>query len=125
LAAGANDVLLVSDEGEILEGSSSNFFAVLDGVLRTAHEGVLAGTTRAMVLDVAEGLLPITCTPVRVDDIARLQEAFVTSVGRAVLPVVSIANQAVGDGSPGPCTQEIRRRYRRALEAELEPIVTT
>jgi branched-subunit amino acid aminotransferase/4-amino-4-deoxychorismate lyase len=111
------------DQREILEGSSSNFFAVVDGVLRTAGMGVLAGTTRAMVLLAAQGLLTIEYRPVSVDEIPGLREAFVTSVGRGVLPVVTIGGQAIGDGVPGPYTLEIRRRYSSALEAELEPIV--
>jgi branched-chain amino acid aminotransferase len=122
-APAANEVLLVSEKGEILEGSSSNFFSVLDGVLRTAEDGVLAGTTRATVLDVADGLLPIERRPVLVEDVARLQEAFVTSVGRAVLPVIAIGERSIGDGVPGPFTKELRLRFNRALEADLEPIV--
>jgi branched-chain amino acid aminotransferase len=123
-APDANEALLVGPSGEILEGSSSNFFAILDGKLRTAEEGVLAGTTRAMVLSVAGGLLPIERKPVLVDDLPRLEEAFITSVGRAVLPVISIQSHVVGDGVPGPLTQEILHRFNSALEADLEPIET-
>ena len=84
---------------------------------------MLAGTTRAMVLSVAEGLLPIERMPVFIDDVSRLQEAFITSVGRAVLPVIAIGESAIAAGLPGPITQEIRRRFNRALDAELEPLV--
>ncbi|HXT35230.1 MAG TPA: aminotransferase class IV [Chloroflexota bacterium] len=62
--AAAHEILLVSPEGEILEGSSSNFFAVLDHALHTAEEGVLLGTTRHMVIAQAELLLPVVRKPV-------------------------------------------------------------
>lgn len=39
--------------GSLFEGLSSNFFAVLDGTLYTAGEGVLAGTVREVTLQVA------------------------------------------------------------------------
>lgn len=121
-ASDAEEVLLVSDHQQILEGSSSNFFAVCDGVLRTAGDGVLAGVTRGIVLAVAEGLLPIEYLPVALDDLPSLQEAFVTSVSRAVLPVVAIDGATLGTGLPGPYTREIMRRFQARLEAELEPV---
>ena len=39
--ADVNEVLLQDRDGNVLEGSSSNFFAVMDGVVYTAGEGVL------------------------------------------------------------------------------------
>jgi branched-chain amino acid aminotransferase len=117
-----NEVLLVDDHMDILEGSSSNFFAVLDGTLRTADAGVLAGVTRGTVLGCADGLVPVEFTPVRVPDISRLQEAFITSVSRAVLPVVEIDGHRLGNGRPGDVTRELMRRFDAALERELEPI---
>jgi branched-chain amino acid aminotransferase len=120
---GANEVLLVDEQQNILEGSSSNFFAVLDGVLRTADSGALAGVTRGIVLGSAQGVVPVELSPVRVADLPLLQEAFVTSVSRAVLPVVEIDARPVGDGRPGEITRELMRQFEAALQRELEPIV--
>jgi branched-subunit amino acid aminotransferase/4-amino-4-deoxychorismate lyase len=119
---GANEVLLVGESGEILEGSSSNFFAVLHDTLYTADEGVLGGITRAMVLRLAESMLPVARVPVRVGDIADLSEAFLTSVSRAVLPVTRIDGRAIGDGRPGPITCRLMATFERELERELAPI---
>jgi branched-chain amino acid aminotransferase len=121
-AADASEVLLVNDMGQVLEGSSSNFFAVLNGVLRTAGDGVLAGVTRGIVLEAANGLLPIVTEPISLDDIPNLREAFITSISRAVLPVVAIDAEVVGSGVPGPYTREIIQRFNARLERELEPI---
>jgi branched-subunit amino acid aminotransferase/4-amino-4-deoxychorismate lyase len=117
-----NEVLLVGADGAVLEGSSSNFFAVIGGTLRTADEGVLAGITRGMVLDQARGLLPIMLQPINLADIPRLDEAFITSVSRAVLPVVAIDGRPIGKGVPGPITQEIGRRFNISIQQQLEPI---
>jgi branched-subunit amino acid aminotransferase/4-amino-4-deoxychorismate lyase len=50
--------LLLGADGALLEGLSSNLFAVLDGVLRTEDVRALHGTTRALVLDLARGDRP-------------------------------------------------------------------
>jgi branched-chain amino acid aminotransferase len=119
----AEEVLLVDDEGALLEGSSSNFFAVLDGALHTAGQGVLAGVTRGLVLSLAEGLAPLELAPVYVKDIPRLAEAFITSVSRAVLPVVAIDGQTIAGGRPGPVTRALIERFEAAIDRDLEPIV--
>jgi branched-chain amino acid aminotransferase len=116
------EVLLVDEHGAILEGSSSNFFAVLDGALRTADEGVLVGTTRTLVLAVAEELLPIQFRPIITANLGRISEAFITSVSRVVLPVIAIGDRTVGAGVPGPITLELLSRVRGRIEADLEPI---
>ena len=119
---GVNELLLLDGAGQLLEGSSSNFYGVLDGTLRTAEEGVLAGITRGIVLRLAEGLLPVERRPVAVADLPRLQEAFLTSVSRGVLPVVAIDEQQIGDGAPGPVSMELGRRFQAYIQATIEPI---
>jgi len=114
--------LLLTDGNAVLEGSSSNFFAVLDGALRTAGEGVLAGITRGAILRLADGLLPLVLEPVALAELPRLQEAFISSVSRGVLPVTEIDGQSVGDGVPGPITVELGRRFRAEIERAIEPI---
>ena len=120
--ASSHEILLLSPQGEILEGSSSNFFAVLDHTLRTAEEGVLLGTTRNMAIAQADPLLPVVRKPVSLGELPRLQEAFLTSVSRGILPVTRIDELPIGDGTPGRITIELGRRLLAAITAELEPI---
>jgi branched-chain amino acid aminotransferase len=122
LPSGVNEGLLVADDGSVLEGLSSNFFAVLGGVLRTERARVLLGVTRALALEVASGVLPVEETAVQRTDLGRLTEAFVTSVSREVLPVVRIDGQDVGPGAPGPVTREIVRRFAALVETEAEAL---
>ena len=67
LPEGAEEGLMLAADGSVLEGLSSNFFAVADGVLRTEGDRVLAGVTRAIVLEVAQGVLPVALRPVTGD----------------------------------------------------------
>lgn len=45
-------VILMEPSGGLMEGLTSNFFALQRGVLLTAEEGVLSGTVRELVLQV-------------------------------------------------------------------------
>jgi branched-chain amino acid aminotransferase len=119
LPEGIEEGLLVEKDA-ILEGLSSNFFAILDGTLRTEEERVLLGVTRALVLEVAEGLLPVERRALRLNELPRAQEAFLTSVSREVLPVVRIDGQAVGDGRVGLLTRRIMDGFTGLLEREAE-----
>lgn len=51
--ADVNEVLLVSQGGQLLEGLTSNFFVLgPGGEVQTAEEGVLSGTVRELILEV-------------------------------------------------------------------------
>jgi branched-chain amino acid aminotransferase len=119
LPPGVHEGLLVS-AGEVLEGLSSNFFAVCAGALRTEMERALPGITRALVLDVARGLLPLDPRPVHVDELEAVSECFITSTSRGVLPVVAVDARVIGGGVPGPLGAEIRRRFDRRIAEESE-----
>jgi branched-subunit amino acid aminotransferase/4-amino-4-deoxychorismate lyase len=51
--ASVNEVLLVTPDGHLLEGLTSNFFVLSDqGAVVTADAGVLNGTVRELILEV-------------------------------------------------------------------------
>lgn len=118
LPLGINEGLMVAEDGAILEGLSSNFFAVKGGALFTEDERVLSGVTRAIVLEVAAALLEIRKLAVRVDQLSAVSECFLTSVSREVLPVVEIDGRAIGDGTPGPETRDLLQRFANLVERE-------
>ena len=107
LPAGVEEGLILGEDGTLLEGLSSNFFAVVGETLRTEEERALIGITRSLVLEVAEGLMPVERRAVRRDELPLVAEAFVTSVSREVLPVVRIDDRPVGNGRVGPRTRAI------------------
>ncbi len=56
-------ILLVTKQGLVLEGTQTNFFAVMDDTVYTAEEGVLMGTVRGVVLEVGfQGTCCVVCT---------------------------------------------------------------
>ena len=60
LPAGIYETFLVNDRGQMLEGLSSNFYAITKAGLFTAGEGVLAGISRKIVSEVCAGYNPVT-----------------------------------------------------------------
>jgi branched-chain amino acid aminotransferase len=124
LPAGVQEGLMVAEDGAILEGLSSNFFAVRDGALRTEGERVLLGVTRSLVIEVASGLLPVVTTAVREDELASVSECFVTSVSREVLPVVRIDGVAIGGGVPGTVTRRVIAGFEELVRREAAPLTS-
>ena len=103
--------ILVGEHGELLEGLSSNFYAILDGELWTAGGGVLPGIAQQIVLEAAPGVLPVRREAPLAADLPRLAEAFLTSASRGIVPIVQIDDAVLGDGQPGPLTRDLRERY--------------
>ncbi len=122
LARDVHEGLLVSDDGVLLEGLTSNFFAVKNGALLTHEGGVLPGITRSLVLELARPLVQVFLVPVRKQDLPDLDEAFLTSASRGVLPVVRIDDTAIGQGRPGNLSMELMRRWQSLVEREAEDV---
>ena len=122
LPANVHTAILLDGHGNLLEGTSSNFYAIMNDTLYTAQDGVLPGTAQQIVLEVAPGVLPVERQPVNMADVPRLQEAFITSSSRGVMPVTQIDDVVLNNGSVGPFTLSIRDAYQQWVNAHLEVI---
>ncbi len=116
------EVFMCASSGEISEGFTSNFFAVKGGVLYTAGAGVLEGITRRIVLDIAPRVIPVHLKPIHRQELGRLEEAFLTSSSRELVPVVEIDGQPIGIGRPGPVTSRLLHRYRAFVRRVAQPL---
>ncbi len=118
-----NETLMISDQGLVLEGLSSNFFGIRNQMIYTAGEGVLPGITRKLVIEVAERAgYPVELKSLKTDDLKQLSEAFITSASRAILPVTKINTWPVGTGQVGKITQTLQIAFQKNLDAALEEI---
>jgi branched-subunit amino acid aminotransferase/4-amino-4-deoxychorismate lyase len=122
LPPGVEEGLMIADDGSILEGLSSNFFAVLDGALRTEDDRVLPGVTRSLILELAAASgVPVALRALNLRDLDRTRESFITSVSREILPVVRIDGRTLGDGRPGPITRRLTDALHSLIAREAEP----
>jgi len=122
LPPGIYTSLLLDAAGHVLEGSTSNFYALLAGELYTAEAGVLPGIAQQIVLEVAPRVLPVRREPIHVSDVPRVSEAFITSASRGIVPIVEIDGIKVGDGTPGAITKQLRELYEAAKQQYLEEL---
>lgn len=120
LPANVHTAILLDADGNMLEGLDSNFYAVLGDKLYTAVEGVLPGTAQQIVLEVAPRILPLVREPANLRDVPQMQEAFITSSSRGVMPVVQIDDVVVGDGTPGRYIQSMRLAYLAWIDTHIE-----
>jgi branched-chain amino acid aminotransferase len=122
LPGGIYEGLLLNHERYVLEGTSSNFYAVLGGELRTAGEGVLPGIAQQIVFEIAPYIIPLRREAIHKSELAQVSEAFITSSSRGIVPVVEIDGNAIGAGIPGGVTLALRERYAAWLAAHLEEL---
>lgn len=116
------EVIALGLDERLLEGFSSNFYALLDGVLHLEPERALRGIARMIVLQVCKDLVPMEMVAVRLVNLPQLAEAFISSSSRGVVPVVQIDDTSINQGVPGPLTREIQSRYDSWVDSNLEPI---
>jgi branched-chain amino acid aminotransferase len=116
---GADDAILCNAEAQVAEGSTSNLFLVIDGRVHTPslESGLLAGITRDLVIRLLDTQLDLQVVEreVRVDELARAHELFLTSSIRGVMPVTKLDGVAVGDGTAGPVTRRVIDVYEAFL----------
>lgn len=118
-----NEILMISDDGCVLEGLSSNFFGIQNETIVTAGDGILPGITRKMVVDIANQLgYTVVNRAIRLEELPKLSEAFITSASRAILPVTKINDQPVGTGQVGEITRALQIAFQQNLDASLDLI---
>jgi len=107
----------------ILEGMTSNFFYVKDGLVGTARNNILLGVTRRTVLRVIRGSgFGIVYRPLKREQVSALSEAFLTSSSRGIVPIVQIDDVTVGEGLPGSITKNLMDGYRDYVTEHAEII---
>jgi 4-amino-4-deoxychorismate lyase len=114
LAAGADDALLVADDGTVLEAPTANVWWREGDRLVTPSLDlpILAGVTRGLLLEIAEqeaveGVFPLA-------RVLEAEEVFVSSSIREVMPVASVDGT---DFALGPAAHALQQKLRKRATA--------
>ena len=101
--------ILTDADGNITEGSGYNVFLVNGGVIRTAGDrSILQGVSREMVFDLARQLnITLVEEDLHPYDMYNADEAFFAGTSMCMLPVTVVNQRQIGDGRPGPITQQL------------------
>ncbi len=119
---GSFETLLVGSDGLVNESATSSFFAVVDGVVRTAPltRNILPGVTRHVVLDLArEHSVDCVETAITLDEALRAEEAFITNSVFEILPVARIDDVSMGS-TPGPVTKRLIELFAAKVKKETD-----
>jgi branched-chain amino acid aminotransferase len=117
---GALEPIMLNHDGNVAEGAGSNVFLVKDGVLVTPplSAGILAGVTRAVVLERAAVLgVPLREAVVHVPELLAADEVFITSSLKELVPVRTVDGVTIGGGRPGPVTRRLLADFRAEAPA--------
>lgn len=118
---GADEALLLDQQGFVAEGSGENIFVVRDGAVLTPPAAtVLPGITRASVMTLAQDLgLPVYEQPLTRNAVYEADEVFFTGTAVEVTPIVEVDGYKVGDGRPGPITKKLAELYQSVVCGEV------
>ena len=108
----SDTVILTDEKNNISEGPGFNIFCLNGNGISTPKKGVLEGITRQTVMELAKEIrLPINLCSVSIEMLKESDEVFASSTAGGVMPITSVDNQIIGDGSPGPLTRELHKLY--------------
>lgn len=119
---GADEALLVTPHGRVLEAPTSSIFWVAAGVVRTPplSDHILDSITRALVIELS-GAQERSCT---LDELLSADELFLASTTREIQSVASVDGRAVGAGAGGvggTLTRDLAARLHERILSDLAP----
>lgn len=120
--AGADEALILNERGFLAEGSTSNIFLVIRGLLITPSEesGILPGITREAILELAPSLgIKAREREVTQEHLIKADEAFLTNSLIEVMPITEVNGKPIGSGKPGELTKRLMAAYRELVERTL------
>jgi len=119
LAPGAS----AGERGASSTGLTSISPSALRDILYTAQRDILLGVTRRTVIRVARGRgLEVRYRPLKLNQLSAVEEAFITSSSRGIVPVIQIDDVRVGEGRVGAITRLLMSAYDEYVLKHAEKI---
>jgi branched-chain amino acid aminotransferase len=123
LKAGYDEAILLSPQGYVSECTGENIFVVRNGRIITPplSAGALEGITQSSVLTIARDLgYDVEIGNILRSDLYIAEEAFLSGTAAEVVPIASVDDRVVGDGTPGPMTRRIQEIYHAAVRGKVD-----
>jgi branched-chain amino acid aminotransferase len=125
LQAGAEEGLMLNDQGLVAECTGDNLFIVRDGAVSTPplSAGALDGITRRVAFEIAGTLgISIHERDLTRHDIFTADECFLTGTAAEVIAAVKLDQRVIGTGKPGAITQRFVERFRELTQTTGTPV---
>jgi branched-chain amino acid aminotransferase len=121
---GFDEAIVLTQEGHVSEGSAENLFIVRHGALITPppSDNILEGVTRSVISQLAREDLGLTVIERSIDrsELYVAEEVLLCGTGAQVSPVIEIDRRQIGEGKPGPITQELQKLYFDVVKGRVE-----
>ena len=122
---GADEALLLDQQGHVSEATVDNIFIVVDRTLMTPPTATnLKGITRETVLELAAELnIRTEERHFTLFDVWTAREAFMCGTMAEIVPIAVVDGRLIGTSNgPGPMTSRIATAYHRAVRSSGTPI---
>ena len=117
--AGFDEAIMLTQDGNVSEGSGENLFMVSDGVLYTppVAENNLTGITRDSAMQLAGNELGLETVEriIRRSELYLADEVFLTGTAAHITSVGSLDNRPIGEGGVGPITKSLQDLYAEVI----------
>ncbi|EKF75440.1 branched-chain amino acid aminotransferase [Alcanivorax hongdengensis A-11-3] len=122
LSGGADEALLLDNEGYVAEGSGENIFVIKGKVLYTPElTSCLDGITRKSIIELAEERgYQVREKRITRDEIYVADEAFFTGTAAEVTPIRELDGRIIGEGKRGPITEQLQAVYFDLVRGKLD-----
>jgi branched-chain amino acid aminotransferase len=121
--SGYDDVVVLTNEGHVAEGSAMNLFLVRDNKLITSSitENILEGITRDTVVELAtkELGLQVISRPIDRTELYVADEAFFAGTATEIAAITQFDHRCLGDGKVGKITQQLQELFSKAIHGLL------
>ena len=123
--AGADEALMLNDQGNVAECTADNLFVIKRGQICTPPitAGALRGITRAVVFEIAAELgIKVAEADITRHDVFIADECFLTGTAAEVIPVIKVDGRTIGEGKPGSITTRMMARFHQMTRETGTPI---
>ena len=120
--AGFDEAIMLTQDGDVSEGSGENLFMVVNGSIFTppVADNNLTGITRDSAITLAKDLLGIEVVERRIrrSELYLCDEVFLTGTAAHITPVGSLDRRPIGEGGVGPITTKLRDAYVEVIKGD-------
>lgn len=116
---GADEGLMLDPEGFVSTCNSTNFFIIRSNEAWTSSgRYCLHGITRSTVIDLCKhNDVPVFEKNFTIEEVYTADEVFVTGTFAGIIPVISVDDVLISNGSRGELTLFLQKLYRKHLES--------
>ncbi len=121
---GFDDAIVLSESGQVTEGSAMNLMFIQNGKLVTTNttDDILVGVTRNTVIQLARDLgIEVVERAVDRTELYIMDEIFVCGTGAQITPIASVDRRMIGDnGKIGPITSKLQKLYFDVVKGKVD-----